>query len=72
LEVKVVSSSVGDVGFQPEIPFTAEFEESAPYVVPAALNTVEMPVEGNLIVQVGENDELNFVNAVSVTFPTFT
>ncbi len=63
---------MGDVGFHPVTPLIAEFEEIAPYVTPAALNTVELPADGIRIVHVGANDELNFVKAVSVTFPTFT
>ena len=35
-------------------------------------DTYEIPREGNLTVQVGTKVELNFVNAVSTTFPDFT
>jgi len=41
-------------------------------VVPAAVNTVELPVDGIRIVQVGTKEELNLVKALSITFPDFT
>jgi hypothetical protein len=41
-------------------------------VVPAAVSTVETPVDGIRIVHVGAKEELNFVNALSITFPDFT
>jgi hypothetical protein len=53
LLVKVVSKRVGVVGFQPLIPLIAEFEESAPYVIPAADTTADVPVDGMRKVQVG-------------------
>ena len=40
--------------------------------MPAAAMARDCPVDGKRIVQVGENAEVNFVIALSVTFPTFT
>jgi len=66
------TSNEAAVGLHPVNPLIALFELSAPYVVLPDTDTYEIPREGNLTVQVGTKVELNFVNAVSTTFPDFT
>jgi hypothetical protein len=41
-------------------------------VVPAAVNTVDVPVDGIRVLHVGAKEELNLVMALSITLPDFT
>lgn len=68
--LNVRSSAVGLLGFQLEIPLTADFEVNAANCVPVGPMAAYVgPVDANRYVQIGERLVANLVSALSIFVP---